>query len=45
MADEVALIVRLSAGTRPARAVIDFINDGTEEVTELSEKVRNSFAA
>ncbi|AJY77549.1 oxidoreductase [Paenibacillus beijingensis] len=43
VADEVARIVSLPAGSRPARAVIDFVNDGAEEVTELSEKVRIEF--
>lgn len=43
VADEVARIVSLPAGSRPARAVIDFVHDGAEEVTELSEKVRIDF--
>ncbi|WP_025699051.1 SDR family oxidoreductase [Paenibacillus durus] len=43
VADEVARIVSLPTGSRPARAVIDFVNDGAEEVTELSEKVRIEF--
>ncbi|MET3289804.1 UNVERIFIED_CONTAM: NAD(P)-dependent dehydrogenase (short-subunit alcohol dehydrogenase family) [Brevibacillus sp. OAP136] len=44
VADEVARIVSLPTGSRPARSVIDFINDGAAEVTELSEKVRIEFA-
>lgn len=43
VADEVVRIVSLPAGSRPARAVIDFVHDGAEEVTELSEKVRIDF--
>lgn len=44
VADEIARIVSLPAGNRPARSVIDFVNDGAAEVTELSEKVRIEFA-
>ncbi|MFD1776864.1 SDR family oxidoreductase [Paenibacillus rhizophilus] len=43
VADEVARIVGLPAGSRPARSVIDFVNDGAAEVTELSEKLRIEF--
>ncbi|AIQ15002.1 SDR family oxidoreductase [Paenibacillus durus] len=43
VADEVARIVSLPAGSRPARSVIDFVNDGAAEVTELSEKLRIEF--
>ena len=34
----------LAAGTRPFRSVIDFIDDGAEEVTEVAERVREEFA-
>ncbi|QWU16158.1 hypothetical protein KP014_02465 [Paenibacillus sophorae] len=44
VADEIARIVTLPAGSRPARSVIDFVNDGAAEVTELSEKLRIEFA-
>ncbi|WP_025690839.1 SDR family oxidoreductase [Paenibacillus zanthoxyli] len=43
VADEVTRIVSLPAGSRPARSVIDFVNDGAAEVTELSEKLRIEF--
>ncbi|MDB5875297.1 MAG: short-chain dehydrogenase/reductase [Ramlibacter sp.] len=44
VADEIARIVGLPAGTRPFRSVIDFINDGAAEVTEVAERVREEFA-
>ena len=44
VADEIARIVGLSAGTRPFRSVIDFIDDGAGEVTEVAERVREEFA-
>jgi len=44
VADEVARIVALPQGTRPARSVIDFVGDGAAEVTELAERVRIDFA-
>ncbi|MNN33372.1 putative oxidoreductase [compost metagenome] len=44
VADEIARIVSLPAGSRPARSVIDFVNDGAAEITELSEKLRIEFA-
>jgi len=44
VADEIARIVSLPAGLRPARSVIDFVGDGAAEVTELSEQVRIAFA-
>lgn len=43
VADEVARIVSLPAGHRPARSVVDFVGDGAAEVTELSEKLRIEF--
>ncbi|WP_239714480.1 SDR family oxidoreductase [Paenibacillus sp. 19GGS1-52] len=43
VADEIARIVSLPLGTRPARSVIDYVGDGAAEVTELSEKVRIEF--
>jgi NAD(P)-dependent dehydrogenase (short-subunit alcohol dehydrogenase family) len=44
VADEITRIVGLPAGTRPFRSVIDFINDGAGEVTEVAERVRVDFA-
>ncbi|HEX9392396.1 MAG TPA: SDR family oxidoreductase [Usitatibacteraceae bacterium] len=44
VADEITCIVNLPAGSRPARSVIDFIDDGAAEVTEVAEKVRIAFA-
>ncbi|HTD07207.1 SDR family oxidoreductase [Undibacterium sp.] len=44
VADEIARIVGLPAGTRPFRSVIDFIGDGAAEVTEVAEHVRRDFA-
>ena len=44
VADEIVRIVNLPAGERPARSVIDFVNDGAEEVIALAEKVRIDFA-
>ncbi|WP_394781911.1 SDR family oxidoreductase [Undibacterium sp.] len=44
VADDIARIVSLPAGTRPFRSVIDFIGDGAAEVTEVAEQVRRDFA-
>ena len=44
VADEIARIVGLTAGTRPFRSVIDFIDDGADAVTEVAERVREEFA-
>ncbi|OOG43790.1 SDR family oxidoreductase [Polaromonas sp. A23] len=44
VADEIARIVGLTAGTRPFRSVIDFIDDGAGAVTEVAERVREEFA-
>nr|WP_315428384.1 SDR family oxidoreductase [uncultured Albidiferax sp.] len=44
VADEIVRIVNLPLGQRPARAVIDFVGDGAEEVIAVSEKVRIAFA-
>ncbi|WP_454673677.1 SDR family NAD(P)-dependent oxidoreductase [Achromobacter pestifer] len=44
VADEVARIVGLPAGSRPARSVIDFVGDGAEQVLALAEEVRIAFA-
>ncbi len=44
VADEVARIVDLPAGSRPARSVIDFVGDGAEEVLALAEELRIAFA-
>ena len=44
VADEVARIVGLPAGSRPARSVVDFVGDGAEEVLALAEELRIAFA-
>lgn len=44
VADEIARIVALPHGKRPFRALIDFIDDGAGAVTEVAERVRESFA-
>ncbi len=44
VADEIARIVALPAGQRPFRSVVDFLNDGAAEVTEVAERVRVRFA-
>ena len=44
VADEIARIVSLPAGTRPFRSVVDFLGDGAAEVTEVAERVRIAFA-
>jgi NAD(P)-dependent dehydrogenase (short-subunit alcohol dehydrogenase family) len=44
VADEIARVVGLPFGTRPFRSVIDFIDDGAAEVTEVAERVREEFA-
>ncbi|RDK07203.1 SDR family oxidoreductase [Cupriavidus lacunae] len=44
VADEIVRIVDMSAGSRPMRAVIDFVGDGAREVLEVSERVRIDFA-
>lgn len=44
VADEIGRIVSLPAGTRPFRSVIDFLDDGAGEVTEVAERVRARFA-
>jgi NAD(P)-dependent dehydrogenase (short-subunit alcohol dehydrogenase family) len=42
--EEIARIVGLPNGERPFRSVVDFINDGAAEVTEVAERVRQEFA-
>jgi len=44
VADEIARIVHLPAGTRPFRSVVDFIDDGAAAVTQVAERVREEFA-
>lgn len=44
VADEIARIVDLPAGSRPARSVVDFVGDGAEEVLALAEELRIAFA-
>ena len=45
VADDIARIVGLPAGTRPFRSVTDFLDDGAGAVTEVAERVREEFAA
>jgi NAD(P)-dependent dehydrogenase (short-subunit alcohol dehydrogenase family) len=42
--EEIARIVSLPHGARPFRSVVDFINDGAAEVTQVAERVREQFA-
>jgi len=42
--EEIARIVGLPHGSRPFRSVVDFIDDGAAEVTEVAERVREHFA-
>jgi NAD(P)-dependent dehydrogenase (short-subunit alcohol dehydrogenase family) len=42
--EEIARIVSLPHGERPFRSVVDFIDDGAAEVTEVAERVREQFA-
>ncbi|KWR88088.1 SDR family oxidoreductase [Cupriavidus sp. IDO] len=44
VADEIVRIVGMPSGSRPMRAVIDFVGDGAREVLEVSERVRIDFA-
>ncbi len=44
VADAVVDIVNAPVGARPMRVVIDFVNDGAEEVLVVSERVRIDFA-
>jgi hypothetical protein len=44
VADDIVRIVGLPASARPFRSVIDFIDDGAAEVTEVAERVREEFA-
>ena len=44
VADDIVRVVGLPAGQRPFRTVVDFINDGAEEVSLVAEKVRIDFA-
>lgn len=44
VADEIARIVALPAGTRPFRSVVDFLDDGAGAVIEVAERVREAFA-
>lgn len=44
VADEIVRIVGMSPGSRPMRALIDFVGDGAREVLEVSERVRIDFA-
>ena len=44
VSEEIARIVSLPHGTRPFRSVVDFIDDGAAEVTEVAERVREQFA-
>ncbi|AEG92523.1 SDR family oxidoreductase [Ramlibacter tataouinensis] len=44
VADAIARIVGSPPGSRPFRTVVDFIDDGAGEVTEVAERVRREFA-
>jgi NAD(P)-dependent dehydrogenase (short-subunit alcohol dehydrogenase family) len=43
VSDEIARIVALPAGTRPYRVHIDPANDGSEEVSEVADRIRREF--
>ncbi|MGV9451572.1 SDR family oxidoreductase [Streptomyces sp. NPDC003635] len=43
VSDEIARIVALPAGQRPHRVHIDPANDGSEEVSQLADRVRREF--
>ena len=43
VADEIARIVALPAGERPYRVHIDPANDGSEEVSEVADRIRREF--
>jgi NAD(P)-dependent dehydrogenase (short-subunit alcohol dehydrogenase family) len=43
VSDEIARIVALPAGQRPYRVHIDPANDGSEEVSELADRIRREF--
>ena len=45
VSDEIARIVALPAGHRPARVHIDPAGDGSEEVSDVAERVRREFLA
>ena len=45
VADEIARIVALPAGTRPYRVHIDPANDGSGEVSEVADRIRAEFLA
>jgi NAD(P)-dependent dehydrogenase (short-subunit alcohol dehydrogenase family) len=44
VAADIAYIVGLPHGTRPFRAITDFVDDGATAVTEVAERVRAEFA-
>lgn len=43
VADEIARIVALPAGTRPFRSHVDPANDGSEEVSGVADRIREAF--
>ena len=43
VADAIVRVIESPKGERPARTTIDFVGDGSEEVTELSEQLRIDF--
>jgi NAD(P)-dependent dehydrogenase (short-subunit alcohol dehydrogenase family) len=45
VSDEIARIVALPAGQRPYRVTIDPANDGSEEVSDVADRVRGEFLA
>jgi hypothetical protein len=43
VSDEIARIIALPAGERPYRVHIDPANDGSEEVSEVADRIRREF--
>ena len=43
VSDEIARIIALPAGERPYRVHIDLTNDGSEEVSEIADRIRREF--
>jgi NAD(P)-dependent dehydrogenase (short-subunit alcohol dehydrogenase family) len=43
VADEIARVVALPAGTRPFRTHLDPANDGSEEVSDVADRIRAEF--
>ncbi|MGW2564322.1 SDR family oxidoreductase [Streptomyces sp. NPDC001514] len=45
VSDEIARIIALPAGQRPYRVTIDPIDDGSEEVSDVADRIRREFLA